>query len=162
MRRAILKRFGLTFDEIDKGVVDGKNDGGIDSVYFFVNRSLVAIDTEMDTFKSPVEIELYIIQSKLEGGFSETAMAKLIASVPELIKLGPDTTNLETVFNSDVCEIFEAYRSCLTELAAQFPTVHVHVIYATLATAGNPKVEAMIPTLEKSDRGPPPEIHLQG
>ena len=93
----ILKRFGLTFDEIDKGVVDGKNDGGIDSVYFFVNRSLVAIDTEMDTFKSPVEIELYIIQSKLEGGFSETAMAKLIASIPELIKLGPDTTNLETV-----------------------------------------------------------------
>ena len=145
----ILKRFGLTFDEIDKGVVDGKNDGGIDSVYFFVNRSLVAIDTEMDNFKSPVEIDLYIIQSKLEGGFSETAMAKLIASVPELIKLGPDTTNLETVFNSDVCEIFEAYRNCLTELAAQFPTVHVHVIYAALATAGNVKVEAMIATLEK-------------
>ena len=35
----VLKPFALTFDEIDKGIVDGKNDGGIDSVYFFVNRS---------------------------------------------------------------------------------------------------------------------------
>lgn len=67
----VLKRFALTFDEIEKGIVDGKNDGGIDSVYFFVNRSLMAIDTEMDTFKSPVTVDLYIIQSKIEGGFSE-------------------------------------------------------------------------------------------
>jgi hypothetical protein len=145
----ILKRFALTFDEIEKGVVDGQNDGGIDSVYFFVNRSLVAIDTEMDAFKSPVTVDLYIVQSKLDGGFSESAMTKLISSVPELIKLGVDNGHLETIFNNNVCEFFESYRNCLTELAEQFPTVHVHVIYCTLATAENNKVEALIPILEK-------------
>lgn len=146
----VLKRFALTFDQLDKGVVDGKNDGGIDSVYFFVNRSLIAIDTEMDTFKTPVTVDLFIIQSKIEGGFSETAMAKLLASIPELIRLDADTETLATLYNSDVLEIFEKYRDGLTELAAQFPNVNVHVIYATLATVGNGKVDAMMPSLAKA------------
>lgn len=152
----VLKKFALTFEQIDKGVVDGKNDGGIDSVYFFVNRSLIAIDTEMDTFKSPVVVDLFIIQSKIEGGFSETAMAKLLASVPELIRLDTDTTKLATLYNSEVLEVFEKYRDGLSELAAQFPKVNVHVIYATMATAGNDKVEAMVPGLVKAieDRFP--------
>lgn len=148
-----LRRFALTFDEIDKGVVDGKNDGGIDSVYFFVNRSLIAIDTEMDTFKSPVTVDLFIIQSKIDGGFSETAMSKLLASVPELIRLDADTETLATLYNSDVLEIFEKYRDGLSDLAAQFPVVNVHVIYATLATAGNDKVDAMRSSLIKAIAG---------
>lgn len=152
----VLKRFALTFDEINKGVVDGKNDGGIDSVYFFVNRSLIAIDTDMDAFKSPVTVDLFIIQSKIEGGFSETAMAKLRASVPELIRLDADIATLATLYNSDVLEIFQKYRDGLSDLAAQFPAVNVHVIYATLATANNDKVEAMIPSLGQviTDRFP--------
>ena len=139
----VLRRFALTFDQIDKGVVDGKNDGGIDSVYFFVNRSLIEIDTEMDTFKSPVIVDLFVIQSKIEGGFSETAMTKLLTSVPELIKLDADTATLATLYNNNVLEIFEKYRDGLRELAAQFPAVNVHVIYATLAAVGNAKVDAM-------------------
>jgi len=145
----ILKRYGLTFDEIDEGVVDGQNDGGIDSVYFFVNRSLIAIDTEMDTFKSPVEIDLYIIQSKIDGGFSETAISKLISSIPELINLSAKKTDLLKIYNGDVCEFFEKYRESVIDLATQFPTVHVHVIYATLALTGNSKADAMIPMLKK-------------
>ncbi|HEX8901571.1 AIPR family protein [Vitreimonas sp.] len=146
----VLKPFALSFDEIDKGIVDGKNDGGIDGVFFFVNRSLIAIDTELDTFKSPVTVDLFIIQSKLDGGFTETAMSNLMSSVPELIRLDADKAALATRFNSEVCEVFESYRNALTELAAQFPVVQVHVIYATLATTGNSKVEAMIPALEKA------------
>lgn len=152
----VLRRFALTFDQIDKGVVDGKNDGGIDSVYFFVNRSLIEIDTEMDTFKSPVIVDLFIIQSKIEGGFSETAMTKLQTSVPELIRLDADTATLATMYNNNVLEIFEKYRDGLRELAAQFPTVNVHVIYATLAAVGNAKVDAMRSSLSKAiaDRFP--------
>ncbi|MBZ9711471.1 AIPR family protein [Mesorhizobium sp. ESP7-2] len=146
----VLKPFALTFDEIEKGIVDGKNDGGIDSVYFFVNRSLIAIDTDMDMFKSPVTVDLYIIQSKIDGGFAEGAMAKLQAAVPQLIALDADPATLAAIYNSDVQETFETYRDGLQDLAGQFPTVNVHIIYATLANAGNDKVEAMIPALEKA------------
>ncbi|WP_192255612.1 AIPR family protein [Mesorhizobium caraganae] len=141
---AVLKRYALTFDDIDSGIVDGMNDGGIDSVYVFVNRSLIAEDTDLDSFKSPVEIDLYVIQSKMDGGFKEAAMASLVTSIPELIKLGVDPAKLVTRYNSDVRQAFELYRDTLKSLAAQFPKVRVHVIYCTLATKANAKVDAMI------------------
>ncbi len=144
----VLKPYALTFDDIEKGLVDGKNDGGIDSVYFFVNRSLIAIDTDLANFKSPVTVDLYIIQSKIDGGFAETAMTRLQTAIPRLIALDTDTSTLAKLYKSDVLEVFEMYREGLKELAGEFPAVTVHVIYANLATARNNKVEAMIPALE--------------
>ncbi len=139
---SILKKFSLSFDEIEAGVVDGKNDGGIDSVYFFVNRALIASDTDLDTFKSPVEIDLYVIQSKIDSGFSEGAMSSLQSSLPALLKLGAKPADLLKQFNSVVCDKFEIYREALKALATQFPTIHVHVIYCTLAPGDNAKVAA--------------------
>lgn len=153
----VLKPFALTFDQIDDGIVDGKNDGGIDSVYFFVNRSLIAIDSEMDTFKSPVTIDLYVIQSKLEAGFTETSIAKLVSSLPALVKLNASDEALSKIYNDDVCQKFRSYREGLTELAAEFPSVRVHIIYANLAVAPNSKVEAMLPALEEAVRAHHPK-----
>ena len=146
----VLKSFGLTFDQIEKGLVDGKDDGGIDSVYFFVNRSLIAIDTEMEMFKAPVSVDLFIIQSKVQGGFNETVFTKLQTAVPELISLDADPGILAKRYNSDVLEAFEVYRNGLTALADQFPTVNIHIVSATLSTATNAKVDAMLPGLEKA------------
>lgn len=146
----VLKSFGLTFDRIEKGLVDGKDDGGIDSVYFFVNRSLIAIDTDMEMFKAPVSVDLFIIQSKVQGGFNETVFTKLQTAVPELISLDADPGILAKKYNSDVLEAFEVYRNGLTALADQFPTVNIHIVSATLSTATNAKVDAMLPSLEKA------------
>jgi hypothetical protein len=145
---AILKRYGLTHDEIEAGIVDGQDDGGIDSVYLFVNRSLIATDTDTDLFKMPVEIDLYVIQSKLDAGFKETAMAKLTAALPSLMALDAKPAELAKVYNDAVCETFETYRQTVKNLADQFPSIRVHVIYATLAKAGNSKVAALVPALE--------------
>jgi len=144
----VLKRYGLTFDEIESGIVDGQDDGGIDSVYLFVNRSLIATDTDTDVFKRPVEIDLYVIQSKTEAGFKESAMTKLMAALPNLMALDAKPVELAKVYNDAVCEIFETYRQTVTDLADQFPNITVHVIYATLAKDGNSKVTALVPTLE--------------
>jgi hypothetical protein len=156
---SILKRFGLTFDEIEGGVVDGKDDGGVDSVYIFVNNAIIASDSDLDSFKSPVEIDLYIIQSKMDTGFSETAMAHLSATIPEVIALGADDAKLAKRYNSEVRGWFQIYRETIKSLAAQFPTINVHIVYCTLATAPNTKVEAMIPGLEKAVAAHHPKAH---
>lgn len=145
---SILKRFGLTFDQITAGIVDGKDDGGIDSAYFFVNRSIIASDSDLSSFKSPVEVDLFVIQSKSETGFTETAMAHLTTSMPDLIKLNATKSDLAKRYNNDVCTIFDTYRSSLKKLATQFPTVRVHVIYCTLAPGKNAKVDQMVPGLK--------------
>lgn len=144
-----LRQFSLSLDEIEKGIVDGQNDGGIDSAYVFVNRTLISIDTDLEIFKSPVVVDLYVIQSKVDKGFREEPISKLQTSVPKLISLDADPTVLETVYNHDVREVFGLYRDCLKDLADRFPKVNVHIIYATLATSPNEKVDALIPDLEK-------------
>lgn len=148
----ILKRFGLTFEEIEAGVVDGKDDGGIDSAYLFVNRSLIATDTDTDSFKQPVDIDLFVIQSKIETGFKEVAINKLTAALPSLMALDAKSAELAKVYNSAVCEFFETYRRTVMALAGQFPKITVHVIYATLAKVGNDKVTALLPALEAAVR----------
>lgn len=35
--KEILKDFGLSYDEIQAGIVDGSLDGGVDSIFCFVN-----------------------------------------------------------------------------------------------------------------------------
>ncbi len=42
----VLKDSDLSYDELSAGIVDGGNDGGIDSVYFFVNDSLYVDELE--------------------------------------------------------------------------------------------------------------------
>jgi hypothetical protein len=40
----ILKNYDLSYDEIESGIVDGGNDGGIDAIYTLINGELINID----------------------------------------------------------------------------------------------------------------------
>lgn len=47
----ITKNYSLTFAELEAGIVDGEHDGGIDSVYVFINGDLVHEDTDLSGYK---------------------------------------------------------------------------------------------------------------
>jgi hypothetical protein len=47
----ILKDYDLSYDEIQTGIVGGGGDGGMDSIYLFVNGKLVQEDTEFTSLK---------------------------------------------------------------------------------------------------------------
>src|SRR4051812_5827745 len=64
-----MKGFNLSDEEITYGIVDGGNDGGVDALYFFVNRSLVKDDTDVPS-KGDVKVHLVILQVKGKTGFS--------------------------------------------------------------------------------------------
>lgn len=55
----ILKEFDLSSDEISKGIVDGKDDGGIDSFYIFVNGNLLQDASNFVWPRSSCEIMVY-------------------------------------------------------------------------------------------------------
>ena len=83
----ILKDYDLSWDEIEAGIVGGGSDGGIDSVFLFVNGTLIQEDTDVSIFKSDVCIDLFLIQSKRTRGFSEDSIQKLQASSKDLLDL---------------------------------------------------------------------------
>ena len=117
----ILKDFDLTKDEILKGIVDGKDDGGIDSFYVFVNGTLLS---DLDSFSWPrknCEISLYIITSRHKDTFEQEVVNNECASVSELFDLGLDNSELKGAYNSDVLfkrRLFiDAYKKTATSLS---------------------------------------------
>ncbi len=106
----ILKDFDLSYDEIEGGLVGRGGDGGIDSIYLFVNGDLIIEDTDLSAFKKDIAIDLIFIQSKTSKGFSESSIDKLIASTGELLDLSRDIEDLKSVYNSNLLDIIGRFR----------------------------------------------------
>ena len=45
----VLKDYDLSYDDIQSGIVGGGGDGGIDSIFLFVNEDLAREDTDFST-----------------------------------------------------------------------------------------------------------------
>src|SRR4051812_47155579 len=71
-----LKPFGLADDELLSGLVAGGQDGGVDAMYFLVNRRLVQEDTDLDA-RGAFKVSLVILQVKENQGFSPIEIDKL-------------------------------------------------------------------------------------
>lgn len=117
----VLKYFDLKKDEIQAGIVDGKDDGGIDSFYIFINGILL---TDLASFSWPrksCEITLYVITSKHHDTFEQGVLNNQCATVSELFDLSKDNTELTGAYNSDLLykrRIFiEAYKKTASNLA---------------------------------------------
>ena len=83
----VLKSYDLSYDEIDTGIVDGGDDGGIDSIYLLVNGNLVNIDSDVSDFKSNIIIDLFLIQSKATNSFSHASILKVRSNSDNILKL---------------------------------------------------------------------------
>lgn len=126
----VLRSRSLSYKQIEDGMVEGANDGGIDAVYTFQNGILVEDeDAASGDVDSPL-IELEIIQAKNESGFKEVVLQKLIDHLPLLLHLDPDP-GLTTEFNPKVLDRFTIFRSTILRAANRFPQLVIRVRYAT-------------------------------
>jgi len=108
----------LSFEVIQNSIVDGGNDGGIDSIIViiddFVPESIEDLDDIKFTRKTSVTI--LISQCKKETSFKETAIDKLITSLPELFNLAKSIDALLIRFNPNLVEkatiAREAWKRC--------------------------------------------------
>jgi len=120
----LLKDFDLSYDEIEAGIVDGEHDGGVDSVFAFVNGELITEDFDTTPFKKDVRLELFIIQSKTSTNYSESALDKLISVTRNLLDLSKDLDNLAQ-YNEQVREKIKQFRGSYRSLAARFPKLSI-------------------------------------
>lgn len=114
----VTKSRDLSFEDIEKSIVDGGNDGGIDSVLVivddFVPESIEDLEEVKFTRKS--EVEIIISQCKKENSFKESTLDKLITSIPELFSLEKSEDALLVRFNPDLVDkaviAREAWKKC--------------------------------------------------
>ena len=81
----ILKKFDLSDDEIESGLVGNGGDGGIDAIFLLVNGELVQEDPDLSNLQRNVTIDLIIIQSKTHAGFQETPIERFNSASNERV-----------------------------------------------------------------------------
>lgn len=146
----IMKDRELSYDEIEEGIVDNGGDGGIDSIYTFVNQELVQRDTELIDGKRNSIIDVYILQSKNVNSFGETPIEKFNSSAIDIFDLNKPIDSLRTVYNSDLLTNIDVFRKQYLHLASKFPVLRFHYFYVTKGSEVHPNVERKIDILIKS------------
>lgn len=136
----ILKDFDLSYDEITAGIVAGGDDGGIDSIFCFVNGELVLEDSDLSVFKKDITIDLIVIQSKRSTGFSEDALNRLYSTSKDLLDLSNRIPDYAPAYNSQLLDIIETFRNVYQTLASKFPKLRIRYYYATRGLSVHPKV----------------------
>ena len=80
----VLKDYAFCKEELLQGVVDGRNDGGIDAIYIIVNGHIA--DSIPPDFwpKSNAELEVYIFTCKHDDSFKQAPITTMIPSIIQL------------------------------------------------------------------------------
>lgn len=149
----VMKDLELSYDEIEEGIVDNGGDGGIDSIYTFVNQELVQRDSDPIDAKRNAIIDVYILQSKNVNSFGETPIEKCNSSAIDLFDLNKSIDSLRSVYNSDLLANVEVFRKQYLHLASKFPMLRFHYFYVTKGSEVHPNVERKIQILVDSIKG---------
>ncbi len=144
----ILKNFDLSYDEIQSGQVGAGGDGGIDSMYTFVNGNLIEDDTDTSNLGRDVKSELFVIQSKMEAGFSEDTIRKFDTTFNDLFDLSRNLAEFTTVYNEDLLRLAAIFRDTYTQYAARLPSLVVNFRYVTIGDDVHPNVKRLVSQLK--------------
>lgn len=145
--RQILKDADLSDDEIESGIFAGQDDGGVDGLYFFVNRILIQDETDLPD--EALEAKLVIFQAKYEAGFSETAVTKLEAFCKDLLDHNRDVDAMVHL-NVEARDAIRRFREYYTKILASPHTMTIAFAYATKSDQKpNTKVLARVTSLEQ-------------
>lgn len=145
----VLKNFELSYDELEEGIVDNGGDGGIDSIYTFVNTELIQRDSDLLDGKRNSIIDVFIIQSKNSNGFGETPIEKCVSSANDLFDFTKTAESLRTVYNNDLLTNREVFRKQYLHLASKFPILKFHYFYASKGIEVHENVERKVKNLRE-------------
>ena len=127
----ILKSFDLSQPEIDHGWVDGKNDGGIDGFYTFVNGVLVTNPENFSWPKKNVSIEIYIINCKSGDSFKQDPLNTLFPTIEELFDFGKTTGDFNAEYSKELLAARELCVEAYRKTASALPTLNFRFKYAS-------------------------------
>jgi len=125
-----LKDFDLTTDEILGCNVDGRNDGGIDFAFIFINGHLLTDPNEFIFPKSNAELSITLMSCKHADSFKLAPLDTMLASLSELFDFSIQTDNLKAQYNDDVIIFRERVLRSYRKIASVISTFSISIVYA--------------------------------
>lgn len=135
----LTKHLNITYENVYNSIVDGGNDGGIDSILVTVDDEVIESIEELEEVElaSSSKTKFYISQCKKENTFKELTIDKLISSCSMIFDLEKDENYLEDRFNPDLLEKILILRKAWLKTSIKGGSLIVELNYCCLA----PKVE---------------------
>jgi len=136
--------FDLDPEQIRSGIVGQvQPDGGVDSLYVFVNRKLIREDTDLAQFKGQqLAMELLITQSKNSGGFQEVVITKLKDFTENCLRLNSDLSKVPTqLYSQSLLDAIERFHTIYRAALSFRPSLSIRFFYASLGEQVEPNVE---------------------
>lgn len=127
----ILKDYDLTTDELSAGWIDGRDDGGIDGCYLFVNGHLLEDASDFIWPRSHASIEVWLITCKHHSTFQQAPLDLLYATVHELFDLSISTSNLKGNYSDALIAFRSQFSLAYRKLSIGRPVIRFNVLYAS-------------------------------
>ena len=127
----ILKDENLTSDEILGGSIDGRNDGGIDGFYIFVNGHYL---TDSESFfwpKSNTELNIHIITCKQHETFKQSPLDNLAATLSEIFDLSIGSSDLKGDYNEELLRCRELLKFAYKKVSPRLTSFSIEISYAS-------------------------------
>ncbi|MBO8161908.1 MAG: AIPR family protein [Thermosipho sp. (in: Bacteria)] len=135
----ITKEIGLDITEIDDGLVDGPNDGGIDYFIILVNDQCIFTTEEVGDidFTRESRVKLILIQSKKAKSFKEDVIDKIYYSSKIIFDLSIDEKELLEVFNEKLVDKILTFRKVWFEAARCSAKISIEIYYVSRGNTTN-------------------------
>lgn len=127
----ILRDYDLASAELIEGNVDGRDDGGIDGFYIFINGHLLS---DPETFvwpKSGAVLEVWIITCKLQDSFKQAPLDLLVASTHELFDFSVESTLLKGSYSKKVITQRENLKFAYRKVSPKLNQFSIDFCYAS-------------------------------
>jgi AIPR protein len=147
-----LKKYDLSYEELNSGKIGGSDDGGIDGFFIFINNDFISEDIELENFKKSPCMQLFLIQSKRSDSFSEKAIEKWLSTTMNIFDLEKNIDQIQKYYNSDLINKITFFRELYLNLASQHPSIEITYVYASKGdvSAINQKVYNQSEVLKQS------------
>lgn len=127
--KQILKNYDLSEDEINEGIVDGRNDGGIDGLYIFFNGIPLNDSTTFSTANNNSKLEIIIITSKHDEGFKQAPLNSEFTTISSFFNLATDNNTLKDQLNEDVLTKRKLFIDCYIKNVTKIKDINIRYIY---------------------------------
>jgi hypothetical protein len=127
----LLKDYDLSNEELISGSVDGRNDGGIDGFYIFINGHLLL---DLDKFNWPKTgsvLELWIITCKHHDTFKQAPLDNLVASLSELFDLSIENNELKGDYSSQILTQRDIFKKAYRKVSPRLSEFNIFFSYAS-------------------------------
>jgi hypothetical protein len=156
----ITKSYTLTDEQVQYGITDDSNDGGIDAVYCLAGKANTLITDEAMTPVSGIDtIRVMVFQvksSRSDTGFKPDDIDKMAHFADDLLLITDlSGKKLAQKYHSHLVSIINAFKKTYLSAAGNFPSLHLEFYYVTrgdedtLNAAGKAAMKRLIEIVHK-------------